>query len=171
MGQPGDCPTSTACVYQVTDRFLWPHSSCSPFLRDWPGSLAGESETCRFLFMVPRASFIPLFACLIPVVSCFVVLFCFVLSYPVLSCLILSCVVLSCLIVSSLVLCCLLLSCIVLCCLMLSGGDPLRGSAIVPRRPPAKNGLAAIFALLGDRGGQRGFLPGQGEGPHLAYLR
>lgn len=56
-------------------------------------------------------------------------------------------------------------------CFVLSGRHPVRGTTVVPCEPPAEDGLAAIFTLRGDRGGQRGFLPGQGEGPHLAHMR
>lgn len=56
-------------------------------------------------------------------------------------------------------------------CSVLSGRHPVRGTTIVSCQPPAKDGLAAIVALRRDRGGQRGLLPRQGKGPHLAHMR
>lgn len=53
---------------------------------------------------------------------------------------------------------------------VLAGRDPVRRAAVVPRQPPAENGIPAVVALRGDRGGQRGLVPGQGEGPHIAHL-
>lgn len=54
---------------------------------------------------------------------------------------------------------------------VLSGRHPVRGATVVPCQPPAEDGLAAIVAIRRDRGGQRGFLPRQGEGPHFAHMR
>lgn len=51
------------------------------------------------------------------------------------------------------------------------GCDPVRGTAVLPGKSPAANGVSTVFSVRRDRGGERGLFPRAREGYYLAHMR